>query len=80
MTSIQARWTAALGAAALLALSAAAAHAAPAYVKSTVNLRTAPGTDQAILGKIPAGSLVDATTATAAGARSTGRARAATQS
>lgn len=60
MTSIQAHWTAALGAAALLALSAAGAGAAPAYVKSTVNLRTAPGTDQAILGKIPAGSLIDA--------------------
>jgi hypothetical protein len=60
MTSIHAHWTAALGAAALLALSAAAAGAAPAYVKSTVNLRTAPGTDQTILGKIPAGSLIDA--------------------
>lgn len=60
MTSIHAHWTAALGVAALLALSAATADAAPAYVKSTVNLRTAPGTDQAILGKIPAGSLIDA--------------------
>ncbi len=46
--------------AALFAFSAAAAHAAPAYVKSTVNLRAGPGTDQSILGKIPAGSLIDA--------------------
>ncbi len=44
----------------LLALSAVTAGAAPAYVKSTVNLRAAPGTDQVILGKIPAGSLIEA--------------------
>ena len=60
MTSIRTHGIAALGAAALFALSAAAAGAAPAYVKSTVNLRTAPGTSNEILGKIPAGSLIDA--------------------
>jgi uncharacterized protein YraI len=43
-----------------LALSAASAAAAPAYVKSTVNLRAGAGTDHESLAKIPAGSLVDA--------------------
>jgi uncharacterized protein YraI len=46
-------------AAAVLLLSAAA-EAAPAYVKSTVNLRAGAGTNNEILAKIPAGSLVDA--------------------
>lgn len=41
-------------------LSAASAGAAPAYVKSTVNLRAAAGTTNEIVAKIPAGSLVDA--------------------
>jgi uncharacterized protein YraI len=45
--------------AALLA-SAASAVAKPAYVLTTVNLRAAPGTTNAIVGKIPGGSLVDA--------------------
>jgi hypothetical protein len=42
-----------------MALSGAAT-AAPAYVKSTVNLRSAPGTENEILGKIPGGSTVEA--------------------
>jgi uncharacterized protein YraI len=61
MTSIRhSNWFAALGAAALVALSATLASAGPAYVKSTVNLRAGPDTTTEILGKIPGGSLVDA--------------------
>ncbi|MDO8874848.1 MAG: SH3 domain-containing protein [Pseudolabrys sp.] len=37
-----------------------AAFAKPAYVTTTVNLRAAPGTTSEIVGKIPGGSLVDA--------------------
>src|SRR5262245_50167849 len=51
-------------AAGLVALSAANAAAGPAYVTSTVNLRAAPGTSNEIVGKIPAGSLVDANNCT----------------
>ena len=51
---------AALGATALLALSGAPSNAAPAYVKSTVNLRSGPATANDIVGKIPSGSLVEA--------------------
>src|SRR6476620_3866614 len=47
-------------AATLVPLSAAAATAEPAYVASTVNLRTAAGTGNEIIAKIPGGSLVDA--------------------
>ena len=43
-TSHISKGLAALGGAALLALSTAAATAAPAYVKSTVNLRSGPAT------------------------------------
>ena len=43
----------------LLLLSAATATAEPAYVVSTVNLRAGAGTDTEIVGKIPAGSLID---------------------
>ena len=50
----------ALGAA-ILALFSAPALAGPAYVTSTVNLRSAAGTTNEIVGKIPGGSLVDAT-------------------
>lgn len=50
--------------AATIALMSGAAHAAPAYVKSTVNLRAGAGTHNEILAKIPAGSLVDAGTCT----------------
>ena len=53
----------ALGAA-LLAFSAMQASAAPAYVTSTVNLRSAAGTTNEIVAKIPGGSLVDATNCT----------------
>ncbi|MDO9411800.1 MAG: SH3 domain-containing protein [Pseudolabrys sp.] len=50
------------GATALAALLAfgSVAMAKPAYVKSTVNLRQAPGTTSEIVGKIPAGSLIEA--------------------
>ena len=43
----------------LLLLGATHANAAPAYVVSTVNLRSGAGTDTEIVGKIPAGSLID---------------------
>ena len=49
----------AAGLAALLTV-ATGALAKPAYVSSTVNLRAAPGTTSEIVGKIPAGSLIDA--------------------
>lgn len=42
----------------------ASAFAKPAYVPSTVNLRTGPGTDKEVLGKIPSGSLIDVGTCT----------------
>jgi hypothetical protein len=58
--TIHINWCAALGAAAMLALSGAAASAAPATVRSTVNLRAGPDTTTEILDKIPAGSQVDA--------------------
>ena len=45
-------------------LSAAPAAAKPAYVTSTVNLRSAAGTNNEIVAKIPGGSLVDATNCT----------------
>src|SRR5207244_3670700 len=41
-------------------LSAAGAAAAPAYVASTVNMRSGPATTNDIITKIPGGSLVDA--------------------
>ena len=47
-------------AATLVLLTAASAAAEPAYVASTVNLRAGAGTDTEIVGKIPAGSRVDA--------------------
>src|SRR3954466_4728762 len=50
----------ALGAA-ILALFSVQAFAGPAYVASTVNLRSAAGTTNEIVTKIPGGSLVDAT-------------------
>lgn len=46
--------------AAFLTLCASQALAAPAYVTSTVNLRSAAGTANEIVAKIPGGSLVDA--------------------
>ena len=57
--TIHRNWCAAL-ATAWLALSGAAANAAPAYVKSTVNLRSGPATTNDIVGKIPGGSRVEA--------------------
>jgi hypothetical protein len=47
-------------AATLVLLQAASAAAEPAYVTSTVNLRSGAGTGTEIIGKIPGGSLVDA--------------------
>jgi uncharacterized protein YraI len=54
----------AISATAFVLVTAASAAAAPAYVTSTVNLRTGAGTDNEIVAKIPAGSLVDATNCT----------------
>ena len=51
-------------AATLMLLSAASAAAEPAYVTSTVNLRTAAGTSNEIIAKIPGGSLVEAANCT----------------
>ena len=48
----------------LVLLSAASATAEPAYVASTVNLRSAAGTTNEVVAKIPGGSLVDATNCT----------------
>ena len=61
MIPINAIWRAASCAAALIVLASHGAMAAPAYVKSTVNLRSAPGTESEIIGKIPGGSLIEAT-------------------
>ncbi len=47
--------------AAIVLLSVATAAGEPAYVNSTVNLRSGAGTGNEIIGKIPGGSLVDAT-------------------
>jgi uncharacterized protein YraI len=47
-------------AAVVLLVSDMAASAEPAYVTSTVNLRSGPGTNHEIVTKIPGGSLVDA--------------------
>ena len=58
--TIHRNWCAALFSTAWLALSGAAANAAPAYVKSTVNLRSGPATTSDIVGKIPGGSRVEA--------------------
>jgi hypothetical protein len=53
------RYVVLIGAGLALGLPAGAL-AKPAYVPSTLNLRAAPGTDNEIVAKIPAGSLVDA--------------------
>ncbi|MEA3028337.1 MAG: Bacterial domain [Alphaproteobacteria bacterium] len=47
-------------AASLVLLSAVSAGAEPAYETSTVNLRSEAGTNAEIVGKIPGGSLVEA--------------------
>jgi len=44
----------------LLLGATALASAKPAYVASTVNLRSAPGTTSEVIAKIPGGSLIDA--------------------
>ncbi len=49
-----------LSAAAFIVVSAVSAAAAPAYVASTVNLRSGPGTGYEIVTKIPGSALVDA--------------------
>jgi len=51
----------AICATAVVLLSAASASGEPAYVTSTVNLRSGAGTGNDIVAKIPGGSLVDAT-------------------
>jgi hypothetical protein len=51
-------------AATLVLMPVVAANADPAYVTSTVNLRAGAGTTNEIIGKIPAGSLVDAANCT----------------
>jgi len=51
-------------AAAFALLSTATAEAAPAFVTTTVNLRSGAGTDNEIIAKIPGGSLVDAANCT----------------
>ena len=48
----------------LVLCAASDALAKPAYVGSTLNLRAAPGTTSEIVGKIPGGSLVDASECT----------------
>jgi hypothetical protein len=48
----------------LAVLSAACATAAPRLVETTVNLREGPGTNAAILGKVPGGSSVEVTVCT----------------
>jgi uncharacterized protein YraI len=48
-------------AASLVLLSAASAQAEPAYATSNVNLRSGASTSDEIVGKIPAGSRLDAT-------------------
>lgn len=45
---------------ALTLMSATSASAATAYALTTVNLRSGPGTDNQILGRIPGGSRIDA--------------------
>ena len=44
----------------IVLLSAASATAEPAYVTSTVNLRSAAGTTSEIVARIPSGSLIEA--------------------
>jgi hypothetical protein len=51
----------AIAAAALAVLTAAPAAAEPAYVTSTVNLRSGAGTNTEIVAKIPGGSRIEAT-------------------
>ncbi len=48
-------------AAAIVALSAVCALASPGVVNTTVNLRLGPGTNTAVLAKIPGGAAVDVT-------------------
>jgi uncharacterized protein YraI len=50
----------AICATALVLLSVASAAAEPATVTSAVNLRSGAGTDNAVVGRIPAGALVEA--------------------
>ncbi|MGA9321016.1 MAG: SH3 domain-containing protein, partial [Xanthobacteraceae bacterium] len=49
----------ALGTAALIALSAVAAQAAPALATKNVNMRQGPGTSYPLVTTIPGGSTVD---------------------
>lgn len=56
MTSISRKFLLGAG---LLALSATAATALPAVVRSDLNLRSGPGTEYGIVGSMPAGATVD---------------------
>jgi uncharacterized protein YraI len=49
----------AIGAAAMLAMSAGWAHAAPATVGINTNLRQGPGTNFGVIMTVPAGAVVD---------------------
>jgi uncharacterized protein YraI len=52
-------WKHALGVAALMALFAGSANAAPATVGSNTNLRQGPGTNFGVIMTVPGGSVVD---------------------
>jgi uncharacterized protein YraI len=52
-------WKHALGVAALLALFAGSANAAPATVGTNTNLRQGPGTNFGVIMTVPGGSVVD---------------------
>ncbi|MDQ2080013.1 SH3 domain-containing protein [Xanthobacteraceae bacterium Astr-EGSB] len=56
MTSISRKFLLSIG---LIALSATAAAAAPAVVRSDLNLRGGPGTHYAVIGSLPGGATVD---------------------
>jgi hypothetical protein len=56
MTSISRKFLLGAG---LIALSATAAAAAPAVVRSDLNLRGGPGTQYAVVGSLPGGATVD---------------------
>jgi hypothetical protein len=52
-------WKHSLGAAALMALVAGSANAAPATVGTNTNLRQGPGTNFGVIMTVPGGSVVD---------------------
>jgi hypothetical protein len=56
MTSIRRKFLLGAG---ILALSATAAAAVPAVVRSDLNMRSGPGTEYAVVGSLPGGATVD---------------------